>query len=870
MRRYRPALEICGFAGVYACCGWLSLTQAVLNKSASAVWLGTGLALVGLLAYGVRFWPAIFIGAFAVNITTSGHVLGSTGIALGNTVEAVAGAWLVRRYANGPKAFDRTRSIFAYLIFAALLSTLISATIGVLSLCLTGGEHWSRFTTVWLTWWLGDVTSNVIVAPSLILWSVRPFARLTKNQLLEGAGLLLLVSLVGEAVFMEKTPFRGSNYPLEFLAILPLLWAAFRSGERGAVTCSAAMSVIAWYGTRHGLGPFARPDPNESLLLLQTFSATITVTSLVLASILGERYRADQRLKLQDAISRVLAEATTLKEAAPRVLRAICETAEWDFGAFWVRDGEQLRCVDVWHRQSFSAAEFTQRTCEMTFARGEGLPGKTWDTRKPFVLLALSEAAHFPRRPLAEKAGLQSAFGFPLLLGHEVSGVIECFSVEPVEPDAVFVEKLESIGGQLGQFIERKRAEEGLKTGEEMKARLAAIVECSDDAIVGKSLEGIINSWNRGAERVFGYSAAEMVGQSIYKLIPAEKTDEERQILYKIRHGEPVAHFQTTRIHKDGRCIDVSLSVSPIKDATGKIIGASKIARDITHQKQIERALAEAQATLRERAEDLEKRVQQRTHALEETVQSLDGFCYSIAHDLRAPLRALGGFSRELTEEYGQVLDEHGRLYLERIRTSAARMDHLILDLLQYGRLSTADLPVVTVKLAEMFHRALSPLQDEIRKRQAAVRVHEPVLSVAANPVMLEQVLVNLFTNAIKFVPAGVAPEVNVYTDSHDGKVRIRISDNGIGIKQQHIEKLFRPFSRLVGGDEFPGTGIGLAIVRKGVERMGGRVGVESKLGAGSTFWIELPEGVRNAPDAQNNALDSNEDAHAKSRLVPI
>src|SRR5207253_2736425 len=129
-------------------------------------------------------------------------------------------------------------------------------------------------------------------------------------------------------------------------------------------------------------------------------------------------------------------------------------------------------------------------------------------------------------------------------------------------------------------------------------------------------------SWNTGAERVFGYTAAEMVGQSIYKLIPPEKTDEEKEILRKIRHGEPVAHFQTKRIRKNGTVIDISLSVSPVRDAGGNIIGASKIARDITHQKQVERALAEAEASLRERAEDLEKRVQQRTRALEETVQS--------------------------------------------------------------------------------------------------------------------------------------------------------------------------------------------------------------------------------------------------------
>ena len=394
-------------------------------------------------------------------------------------------------------------------------------------------------------------------------------------------------------------------------------------------------------------------------------------------------------------------------------------------------------------------------------------------------------------------------------------------------------------------------------------------MECSDDAIVGKSLEGIINSWNRGAERVFGYTAAEMVGQSIYKLIPAEKTHEEREILRKIRHGEPVAHFQTTRIHKDGRFIDVSLSVSPIRDTTGKIIGASKIARDITRQKQIERALARpkhlcanAPRTSRNGCSNARmpwKKQCNRWMAFATASRTIYGRpCARWAGSVENSARSMARCSTK-------------RPALSRTHSHLGRQDgpfdsgFIAVWTPQHGRIAgrhgqaRRDVP-----------RALDTIAGRDSKRQAVVQFMKPVLSATANPVMLEQVLVNLFTNAIKFVPPGVAPEVNVHTDTSQGKVRIKIRDNGIGIKQQHIEKLFRPFSRLVGGDEFPGTGIGLAIVRKGVERMGGRVGVESKLGVGSTFWIELPEGVPAETEPANDAVENNENTPAKARLMPI
>src|SRR5215831_18915085 len=296
-------------AAVYFGCGAFGLSLALVNKSATVVWPPSGIALAALLLGGTRLWPGVFAGAFLVNILTQGSVLTSLSIATGNTLEAFVGAKLVIRFANGALAFDRTKNIFKFVLFGAMLSTLVSATIGVMTLCFSKLAFWHEFWAVWLTWWLGDMVSVIIIAPLLILWGTKALPRINSRSAFEIAVLFLLLIWVGRLVFFRKAPFSGDSYPLEYLTIPPLLWAAFRFQERGAITASVILSGIAIWGTRHQLGPFVRKDPNEAMLLLQTFTGTVTMTGLVLASIVSERLRGEQRLMIQDAISRVLAEA---------------------------------------------------------------------------------------------------------------------------------------------------------------------------------------------------------------------------------------------------------------------------------------------------------------------------------------------------------------------------------------------------------------------------------------------------------------------------------------------------------------------------------------------------------------------------------
>ena len=244
--------------------------------------------------------------------------------------------------------------------------------------------------------------------------------------------------------------------------------------------------------------------------------------------------------------------------------------------------------------------------------------------------------------------------------------------------------------------------------------------------------------------------------------------------------------------------------------------------------------------TVQRQAAELEARVKDRTAELEKSQAELEAFSYSVSHDLRAPLRAVEGFSQALLEDYGERLDATGRDYAGRLVGAAHNMDALIRDLLAYSRLSRTDMPLGAVSLGEAVADALKAMEAEIVERKARVVAEPDMPSVIAHPTTLVQVILNLLRNAVKFMPAGEVPRVKVYANPQAGKVRLYVRDNGIGIDPRHQERIFLPFERLHGADAFPGTGIGLSIVQRGVERMGGRVGVISEIGEGSRFWIEL------------------------------
>jgi len=286
-----------GLFAAYVVAGKLSLRLAFLHPSASPVWPPTGIAIAALLLLGMRHWPAILTGAFYVNVTTAGSVATSLGIAAGNTLEAVSGCWLVNRFAEGRAAFDTPRNVFRFAGLAGLLSTSISATIGVSSLALGGYAAWSQYASIWFTWWLGDACGALVVAPLLVLWAVHPRLEWTYSQTAEVAALLLSLAATAQFVFGGSSVLLAGNEPLTYLCAPFLVWAAFRFGQRKTATAVFLLSAIAVLGTARGTGPFASGSPNTSLLHLHLFLAVTSVLTLAFAAEVAERRRQEERVR---------------------------------------------------------------------------------------------------------------------------------------------------------------------------------------------------------------------------------------------------------------------------------------------------------------------------------------------------------------------------------------------------------------------------------------------------------------------------------------------------------------------------------------------------------------------------------------------
>jgi PAS domain S-box-containing protein len=386
-----------------------------------------------------------------------------------------------------------------------------------------------------------------------------------------------------------------------------------------------------------------------------------------------------------------------------------------------------------------------------------------------------------------------------------------------------------------------------LKSPEFAPYWLAALIESADDAIISKTLDGIITSWNNGAQRIFGYTAEEAIGNPVTMLIPPDHIDEEPAILARLRAGERIEHYETVRVTKNSRLIDISLTVSPIKGPHGEIVGASKIARDITEQRQARKALDAAyEAANRARGEAEQaaienKRLYQRA---EESSRLKEEFLATISHELRTPLSAILGWTRML--RLGQLSSDDEAKALDTIERNARAQAQLIDDLLDVSRIVTGKLrmdvrPSDPISFIDAAVEAVRPAAEAKGVRVQKV-MDTGAISIPGDPVRLQQVVWNLLSNAIKFTPRG--GRVQIRSERVNSHLEIVVSDTGQGIPADFLPHVFDRFRQAdqKTSRQHGGMGLGLAIVRHLVELHGGTVRANSEgVGQGATFTVQLP-----------------------------
>ncbi len=325
--------------------------------------------------------------------------------------------------------------------------------------------------------------------------------------------------------------------------------------------------------------------------------------------------------------------------------------------------------------------------------------------------------------------------------------------------------------------------------------------------------------------RTLGYEPDELTGRSLLDLLHPEDVAETSELLRQLKLSDDPVDFENRCRHKDGSWRIVRWSAAPFPGENMVYF----FGRDVTARREAE-----------VRVQELSRQLEQRVAALTAANHELEAFNYSIAHDLRTPLRSMSGFARALIEDETANLTSLGMEYATRIARSAKYMDTLLLDLLAYSRLAREDMTLVQVSLDDPVHELLSVLDQEIRDRHVQVEVASPLGDATAHLPTLKQILSNLVGNSLKFVATDRPPRLRIYTAHRPGFVRLWVEDNGIGIPPQYHDKIFGLFQRLHDNQAYPGTGIGLALVRKGAERMGGATGVESEPGQGSRFWVDL------------------------------
>jgi PAS domain S-box-containing protein len=802
------AVTLVVVAGAYFVLAKLGLRLASINPSASPIWPPTGFALAVVLLFGYRTWPAILAGAFAANVTTAGNLETSAVIALGNTLEAMAGGYLINIWAAGSDTFATPSRVAKFALIGAGPATVISATVGLLALTVAGYAAWDNFSAIWTTWWLGDVAGALVVTPVIVLWARSGRRSFQLNELLDTAAVLGLATAVGFVAFSPLLPRTDYTSPLGFLAILPLFWAALRRGPRDTATVALILAAFAVWATIQHAGPFGDIGLNKSFLLLLTFMISVSVPSLALSADVAMRRESEDKLERTRAEldSRVkertaeLADANIQLSEAQRL--ANLGSWSWDIVANRVSWSDQLFKIYGVARSGFGGTVDDFIGCVHPDDRAR--VGASIGT----ALKSGTRFEHDERivRPDGEVRQLQS-----------VGEVVR-------DENGAAVRML----GVCLDVTDRKQQESALRESEQNYRFL--LKGARDYALYMLDPEGHVRSWSDSAQGIKGYSAEDIVGRNLGVFLPPEARAAGmagEMLVTAVREGN--FEGETWLVRKDGSRFFASIVMDAIRNDAGELVGFATLVRDITQQHEAKLALDEARDQM----------------AQAQKMEALGQLTGGIAHDFNNLLMIVSGYAQILQGRLSEAKDKQA---LEAIRSAAGRGERLTRQLLAFSR--NQQLMPVVVDLRARIEAVRDMLSASLRGNiELVVDVEEAVWPVEVDQGELELALVNIGVNARDAMPDGgritlSARNVVLKPGSAAGPlqgdfVALAVIDTGTGIAPTDLARVFEPFftTKPVG----KGTGLGLSQVHGFANQSGGAVTVSSEQGKGTVVTIYLP-----------------------------
>jgi len=784
--------------------------------------------------------------------------------------------------------WEHTDRMFLWLLLAQWLAAIATAL-----LASPGPWHSSLMrlpTLVWKAFVLGGAITTLP-----ILVAIRhPGSTLTRHEIAIGQGLVsaLLIHLSGGLTGGHMEMHSVLFASLAFLAMYRDPTVVLLASLIGVVD-----HVLRSYSLSHGApgvvhlerwGWFLDPAfiVIEDVLLLLAIDksqndilsgarkqATIDTSRSALEREVAERQRTERLLSLQYVITRVLAGASSLPEAAPFILRIMGENQGWHVGELWeVEEGRQfLRCVDIWHAEDYQKLDFLEQRRNTRIAPDAGLAGRVWQRHLPLWISDLGEEPTLPMAGFASESGLHGSFAIPLRNGPEVIGVMAFYSRDVRQANDDHLSMLSALGGQIGQFMERKRVEQGLRDSEE---RYRSVIAALDEGLILVDAEGQVIASNASCERILARSSLEMLGRSSIETFASAVDESERPVtgdalpfLATLRSGEPLQNVVLGVTRSDGERVWISMNSQPlVRFGENAPYAAMASFADITARKAAEVSLRTAHAELEVRVEKrtsqlmdanlrLKSEVEERERAQREMHEAKDAadtanraksaFLANMSHELRTPLNAVIGFSELLEQQIFGGLNEKQTSYVGNVLVSGRHLLQLVNDILDISKVEAGrmDLQYERTPIGSIIDVVRSVIHAVAAKKGIDLEVAVPpsLPEVNVDPGRIKQVLYNLISNAIKFTPRGGVVRLAARAD--DQNLVVTVSDTGVGIAREDLPRLFREFEQLrqPGGVRPEGTGLGLALTRRLVELHGGKVEVESTLGSGSTFSVHLP-----------------------------